>query len=204
MTDKRITPSSVQRAESRRNQVLEAAQVCFRRSGFRGASMSEISALAGMSTGHIYHYFKCKESIVQAIVERDLQQGLAYIQAIKEEDDIVQALIDAAADCIIDRYRMSEPALHVEILAEASRNPMILTIMNDCKTAVRRSLLDALESGRARGAIAIDADIEAACTMLMLIFDGITIQSTLNPQFQREVIMQQLGLLLNRVLRKAI
>jgi AcrR family transcriptional regulator len=201
MTEKTLPRSNVTRAESRRQQVLEAAAVCFRRSGFRGASMSEISALAGMSTGHIYHYFKSKEAIVEAIVARDLQQGLADIDALKGASDIVQSLIDGATDCIIDRAKLSEPALVLEILAEASRNPAISGVMGDCKTAIRRSLLEALEIGRTQGSVAADAEIEVACTMLMLIFDGITVQSVVNPLFDRDVILQQLVLLLNRLLR---
>ncbi len=201
MTEKTAASTHAARAESRRQQVLDAAAVCFRRSGFRGASMSDISALAGMSTGHIYHYFKSKEAIVEAIVERDVQQGLADIDALKGAPDIVQALIDGATDCIIDRGKLSEPALILEILAEASRNPTITGVMGECERSIRRSLLDALEIGRRQGSVAADAEIEVACTMLMLIFDGITVQSVTNPLFDREVIMQQLGLLLNRLLR---
>ncbi|HXP96887.1 MAG TPA: TetR/AcrR family transcriptional regulator [Telmatospirillum sp.] len=204
MTEKKAPPQcKVQRAESRRQQVLDAAATCFRRNGFRGASMSDISTLAGMSTGHIYHYFKSKEAIVEAIVQRDLQHGLAYIETIKKADNIVQAVIDVATDCIIDRSHMSEPALFMEILAEASRNPTVAVIMNNCKDSVRRSLLDALEIGRKQGSVAADADVDVACTMLMLIFDGVTVQSTLNPLFHRDAIMQQMGLLLDRVLRPA-
>lgn len=207
MTEKAVPPDSgpdsgkVTRAESRRQQVLDAAAVCFRRSGFRGASMSDISTLAGMSTGHIYHYFKSKEAIVEAIVERDLQRGLADIDAIKKSDDVVQALIDVANDCIIDRGHLSEPALLLEILAEASRNPTVCGIMDACETSVRRSLLEVLEIGRKQGSVAAEAEVEVACTMLMLIFDGITVQSAMNPLFHREVIMQQLELLLTRALR---
>lgn len=201
MTEKTVPPTHVTRAESRRQQVLDAAAVCFRRSGFRGASMSDISGLAGMSTGHIYHYFKSKEAIVEAIVERDVKQGLADIEALKEKNDIVQGLIDGVNDCIVDPTKLSEPALSLEILAEACRNPVISSFLGDCETAIRKSLLEALEIGRKQGSVAADAEVEVACTMLMLIFDGITVQSATNPLFDRETIMQQLGFLLNRLLR---
>ena len=42
-----------QRAGKRCEQVLDAAAACFRRRGFHGASMAEISREAGMSVGHI-------------------------------------------------------------------------------------------------------------------------------------------------------
>ena len=41
------------RAEARKTQVLNAATECFRRQGFHGASMAQISKAAGMSVGHI-------------------------------------------------------------------------------------------------------------------------------------------------------
>ncbi|PKU23551.1 TetR/AcrR family transcriptional regulator [Telmatospirillum siberiense] len=203
-TDIKAPPVREARGESRRQQVLDAAAICFRRNGFRGASMSEISALAGMSTGHIYHYFKNKEAIVEAIIKRDLQEGMTFMESLKEADDIVQMLVDGAKDCIVDRNKLSEPALTLEILAEASRNPAISAIMDDCETSIRRSFIEALETGRKRGVIAPDARIEVACTMMMLIFDGITVQSAVNPLFDHEVILKELERLLNQALRPGV
>jgi len=53
--------------EEKRREVLDAAETCFVRAGIRGASISEISAEAKMSSGHIYHYFPSKEAIVAAM-----------------------------------------------------------------------------------------------------------------------------------------
>lgn len=197
----RVSAASGARSESRRQQVLDAAAICFRRYGFQGASMSKISTLAGMSTGHIYHYFKNKEAIVEAIIKRDLQEGISLIEALKDADDIVQALIDGARSCIVDRNKLSEPALTLEILAEASRNPAISAIMDDCETSVRRCFIEALEAGRRRGVISQEAQIEVACTMMMLIFDGITVQSAMNPHFDHEVILKELERVLDQTLR---
>ena len=55
-------------AKRRKEQVLVAAVECFKLQGFHKTSMSQISAAAGMSSGHIYHYFGSKEAIVEAIV----------------------------------------------------------------------------------------------------------------------------------------
>ena len=60
--------SESQRAEVRRQQVLDAAAQCFRASGFHGASMAEIARTAGMSPGHIYNLFANKDDIISAIV----------------------------------------------------------------------------------------------------------------------------------------
>ena len=44
-------------ALARREQILTAAAECFRRKGYHGAGMAEISNTAGMSAGHIYNYW---------------------------------------------------------------------------------------------------------------------------------------------------
>ncbi len=65
------------RADVRRHQILSAAARCFRERGFHGASVSQISKAAGMSAGHMYHYFENKEAIILSeIVDQDLEHRL--------------------------------------------------------------------------------------------------------------------------------
>src|SRR3546814_14379418 len=59
-----------ERTEKRRDQVLDAAEACFRREGFHAASVNRIAAEAGMSVGHLYRYFDSKDDIILALCER--------------------------------------------------------------------------------------------------------------------------------------
>src|SRR5215470_218198 len=63
--------ASAQLQSDRRAEILAAAQRCFVRSGFHGASMQEICAEAGMSPGNLYRYFPSKEALIAGIAERD-------------------------------------------------------------------------------------------------------------------------------------
>src|SRR6185295_5000216 len=63
--------ANVQAQSDRRAEILAAAQRCFVRSGFHGASMQDICAEAGMSPGNLYRYFPSKESLIAGIAERD-------------------------------------------------------------------------------------------------------------------------------------
>ena len=53
--------ANVQLRYDRRDEILAAAQRCFARSGFHGASMQDICAEAGMSPGNLYRYFPSKD-----------------------------------------------------------------------------------------------------------------------------------------------
>lgn len=53
---------------SRRNQILDAAQRCFKKQGFHKTTLRDIAQEFGMSAGHIYNYFSNKEAIIEALV----------------------------------------------------------------------------------------------------------------------------------------
>jgi TetR/AcrR family transcriptional repressor of uid operon len=63
--------ASAQLQSDRRAEILAAAQRCFVRAGFHGASMQDICAEAGMSPGNLYRYFPSKEALIAGIAERD-------------------------------------------------------------------------------------------------------------------------------------
>src|SRR5712671_8103842 len=74
--DTRGEPQPMRRANAqlqsdRRAEILAAAQRCFVRSGFHGASMQDICAEAAMSPGNLYRYFPSKEALIAGIAERD-------------------------------------------------------------------------------------------------------------------------------------
>ena len=56
--------ANAQLQSDRRAEILAAAQRCFVRSGFHGASMQDICAEAGMSPGNLYRYFPSKEALM--------------------------------------------------------------------------------------------------------------------------------------------
>ena len=51
-------------------QILNAAILCFAKSGFHQTTMHDISAQAGISVGLIYRYFDNKEAVISAMADR--------------------------------------------------------------------------------------------------------------------------------------
>lgn len=60
--------------EGKRQEILAAAHRCFLRNGLQGASISMICKEAGMSPGHLYHYFPSKEAIIEQMADDYLAQ----------------------------------------------------------------------------------------------------------------------------------
>ena len=71
--------------------ILHAAARCFVRDGFHRASISDICAEAGISPGHIYHYFENKEAIVGGIAELGMDQAITSLVKIMDTADAAQS-----------------------------------------------------------------------------------------------------------------
>ena len=67
---KTTTDGRLQKGEARRKHVVETALKVFAERGFSRATIKDIGAAAGMSPALLYHYFKSKEELLQAVVER--------------------------------------------------------------------------------------------------------------------------------------
>ncbi|MFI5272231.1 MAG: TetR/AcrR family transcriptional regulator [Ktedonobacterales bacterium] len=58
-------------AMQRRNQLLDVARRLFAEKGMERASIKDIAEVAGVAQGLIYHYFRSKDELFWAIIERD-------------------------------------------------------------------------------------------------------------------------------------
>lgn len=69
---------------SRKEAIIEAAVELFAERGFHAASTAEVAALAGVSEGIIFYYFKNKEGILVELLDRvfgEYREGLARVSA---------------------------------------------------------------------------------------------------------------------------
>lgn len=131
------------RAALRRDRVIAAARKLFEDKGFHATGMAELAALSGVKVGQIYRDFASKEEIVAAIVEADFaaySDASGFRSAIDSGDR--QAVIVA-----IDQMftRTEGKRLLPEIIAEASRNPVVASTIRDLDSRCKAELLEALE-----------------------------------------------------------
>lgn len=60
----------VKAAEERKNEILDAAEQLFAAKGFDNTSTNDIINAVGIARGTLYHHFKSKEEILDAVIER--------------------------------------------------------------------------------------------------------------------------------------
>jgi TetR/AcrR family transcriptional regulator, repressor for uid operon len=173
---------NVQLQSDRRAEILAAAQRCFVRSGFHGASMQEICTEAGMSPGNLYRYFPSKEALMAGIAERDraeLAQQFANVDLSQGLFNVLQAM----AHHHFAEKPTEQVLLCTEVMAEARRNPDIARISASFDVDVKKWLGDLLRAAAAHGDIPHDIDFDSAVMMLMIIADGVWWRRALDPDF---------------------
>ena len=185
----KVTNDSV-RAQGRREQILRAAERCFRDFGFHAASISKISKAAGMSSGHIYHYFENKEAIIAAIVMRDLENRLALTEALRAKSGQPEALKQHIADALVRQLDTGLAALKVEILAEAGRNPEVAKIVRDADLSSRLAFSKAIrEIRRAAGFQDDPRELDGMVEFLAALFGGLTLRIIGNPALEPDLLV---------------
>jgi AcrR family transcriptional regulator len=170
-------------AAARRNQILAAAAACFRRAGFRGASMADIAKAARMSPGHIYHYFENKEAIIEAVVDQCRWRGEIILAHVTSFDDVVQAILQVSVEWLRKWSGVAEPVLVLESFAEAARNPVIAGLFFDCDGALQTKLREILEKGQTQGVVDHRVDIALVCQLLTVALCGLVVHMAVHPDF---------------------
>ncbi len=151
--------------DEKRRHILDAAEGCFQRDGFRGASIGDICAAARMSPGHLYHYFDSKEAIIEAILESRLEREAVIVGELTmtPNADLVTAVC-GWLDGRVKDVRAHGTSLGLEMRAESARNPAIAKIASRADRGVRELLSRLVREGQERGQVdpALDPDSVAA------------------------------------------
>ncbi|MBZ9793186.1 TetR/AcrR family transcriptional regulator [Rhizobium sp. 3T7] len=71
--------------EEKEEQILEAALDVFSVSGFRGSTIDQIAEVAGMSKPNLLYYFRTKEAMHRALIDRVLDTWLEPLRAFDAE-----------------------------------------------------------------------------------------------------------------------
>jgi AcrR family transcriptional regulator len=158
---------------ARRQQILDAALVCFDRSGFHRTSMQDIFDQAGLSTGAVYRYFDSKEAIIEAIAE---QRHTREAELIAE----AMSVADLYFGWLKDPDEMRRRRIGVLVWAEAVNHTGLRSVVQ--RGADQRRLLTGfLQGAKEQGALPPDADPEAITRIYLALFQGFILQQSWDP-----------------------
>lgn len=170
------------RAEAQRERILAAAQQCFIRHGFHAAGMAAIAEVAGMSPGLIYRYFDSKNAIILAIIQRQLDDKRSSIDSLPQETDWEQRIRELFAGWQRGDLTLMNPALFLEMSAQATRDPAIAQALAAADEASRQHFLAWMRAhAQAQGVAVADDELRARALALQGFIEGLAIRAVREP-----------------------
>ena len=153
--------------------IVDAARVCFLRSGFHGASMQEICNEADMSPGALYRYFSSKESLIEAICAIHRAEDAKILMTIHDHPSVAEGLVLSLIAHIQHVHQSGFAPLFAEIFAESQRSEAMAEICNRSMLQARQMIRAGLERGLERKEIAPVLPLDQLLDIMMAAGHGI-------------------------------
>jgi AcrR family transcriptional regulator len=166
----------------RRARILDAAELCFARSGFHGATMQDICRAAGVSAGALYVYFRSKEDLIEGLSLRDRDELRVEFARAADSVDLVEGLARVLGACVLDEPE-HKAQLFLEMGAEATRNPAVARSVRACDLDVHAALSAALRDAAERGQIAPVLPIADLAELMAVVVHGLFWRRAIDPDF---------------------
>ncbi len=160
----------------RRQQILDAAEKVFAERGLSGARMDDIVQASGLSKGALYWYYKSKDSVILALMERILDRELAQatklVSSPAPASDRLNTLMHMALSEIAGLGRLLP--LAYEFLAMASRRKAVRNAMAHYYEQYASLLGEIIQQGIEAGEF-IEMDVEQAALTVIAIVEGLAL-----------------------------
>lgn len=170
--------------EERRNQILDAAVASFSRGGLHHTTIEDIRLESGLSRGAVYHYFKSKEDIIDAIRERSSGQIDDFFgEALAEENATKRLLgiVDVGFSNMVLPNSTDANRLAMFLWAESLVNKRIMDGQLPSFHPFLDLLGQAIREAQQEGIVNPDLDPEGAARAIAGAMLGLQMQLTWEP-----------------------
>ena len=176
-------------SDERKIQIINAAEDVFTKKGFDQARMDDIAEETGLSKGTLYLYFKSKDDLIIAILDRMIQREFKQLENLNQDElsatDTIWKITDLLTKDILGWLRLI-PIVY-QFLALAFRNKYVQLALKKYINRYLDILVPIIQRGVEAGefrqvdtrevAIAMGAMIEG--TLLLWVYD----RSIVEPQY---------------------
>ena len=174
--------------EARRNEILDAAFACFRRRGFHQTTMQDIYREAGLSPGAVYHYFRSKEEIIAAAIDRNTAEWTRLIAAVRSLEPSPNQALEALGRHFFGRFQVpgfeQEARMDVESWPEMLRDERALGAMRRQMAALRASFIEMFRQAQAEGYLVKTQGTapEHLVNLVFAAYVGLQLNSLIDPE----------------------
>jgi AcrR family transcriptional regulator len=181
-----------------RDALIGAAAKVFLARGFQGASLREIAAEAGLTTGAVYSNFDGKADLFLAVLEEKLDPRLAVIYEAARRAP--KRRLGAAVGRDFAAYvkqRRRWLTLLIEFWAQAARDPKLRPKFAERHGKLRSAIAEVLAERAHKLGLPLALSPEQLATVLIALTNGMAVEQLADPQgVPKDLYGQALDLLL--------
>lgn len=184
--------------EQRRTEVAAAARSAIADRGLDGATVRDIAAAAGVSTGVLAHYFRDKdELLLQALRDSYAAAAGRMLRAGRRNPGLEAVRGMLEEELPLDDAGRTELRVWLAFWGRAAFNPALADEQAAGCRVWRKLIEEAIRVGIEDGSVRADAEPAEEAEALMAFVDGLGLQATLEPgrlpaERQRELLDLQL------------
>lgn len=118
------TPAPPGAEQARKTTILRAAVDIFASKGYHGCRIADVAKQAGVAYGLVYHYFKNKDELLDAVFQQSISWFYGGLKAVADQGGSVGEAVRGITRWCFDAYREDPRALKVLVL-QVARGPAI-------------------------------------------------------------------------------
>ncbi len=175
---------SEEHLEARRNQILDAATVCFATHGVGETTIAKICEQASLSPGAVYRYFDSKRAILDAVYGRSIRANQALVGQLTAAPDplfALRAMVGAMVGFIDDPDLRIQHHLSIQVHAAGLSDPALAKSYTNLHRTIVHELTPLMTQLVEQGRVRSDLDPEYFCWVVVTIYQGLRVQRMLDP-----------------------
>lgn len=159
----------------RKRTILRAAVNVFATKGYHGCRIADVAKEAGVAYGLVYHYFKNKDALLQAVLHLGLDSLSGELRSLAESAGTFEVKLRRAVTFCFDAFR-ADPRLVRVLILQIARGPSLVGLNRyQAFGEIIQSFVELFKQGQRKGELRADIDpLLAAATLFGMVEMGLT------------------------------
>ncbi|MSQ12054.1 MAG: TetR/AcrR family transcriptional regulator [Dehalococcoidia bacterium] len=165
--------------DTRRQQILDAAIICFSKNGFHKTTMQDIYRECGLSPGALYRYFASKDDIIAALCDDAQRREAQAFQAALAHSDTMSGLNELISQFfgpLQGRKARSIASMWAHIWAEEARQVSLGHAWPEDHNLALKALSEFVRRAQARNEVNPALDPEGVARVMVSLYSGFFLQ----------------------------
>jgi AcrR family transcriptional regulator len=184
---------------ARRDEILEAAEICFARQGFHQTTIRDVIRESGLSAGCIYGYFSTKDDLIRAMGERRHARDAALLASSDKSANPITILRAIARGFLADLQKedgLRTRRVALQLWTEALRDDGIKAQVTDGIHVPISAIAALLRRAQRLGLVDSKVDPSGVARMMVSMFQGYVLQRVWGEPFKANAALEAFDILL--------